>query len=189
MADSFPLTQAGLMPDCPSVTDSETLTLPEKLNGNPPTLDRDRVVRIADMVAQGCALQYALAVEHPLLRLEHWNKVMEKRPGIAGLYRRRIGQMMLEAGKQIGESAMKALPGKAWLLERMFKDEYGTKPNGPSVQVNVQTIVGVPDRVLQRAAALVRDKHSKPGPGAHRKLKASETTVDVQSTSHTLPTG
>lgn len=129
--------------------------LPAKAHygGKPRRVTAETVARVADRVAQGMPLRYALALENPACPLKHWERSLGKRSGLARLFEEKIARFIEAALQKINSATCKTLPGECWTLERRLPEFFSTR-SAPSVSVTVNTAIGLGDGIAKRAAGL-----------------------------------
>lgn len=151
---------------------------PPRWNGKPAKITPETCARIAERVSLGLPLRLALAQEPEPLPIAHWNRALQVVPKLARVYDKELADRLAVDLAAIKGTTRKDLPvGTCWALERAFPHDFGQNRTGPSVQVNVNTVIGLGDDVLKRAAAHLRQGDDRYKPGQFK----PKPVVDVQT--------
>lgn len=124
--------------------------------GPPPKLTPEIVTRVAERCAKGLPIQQALALDELEIPQNHWQQSLERLPKLARVFHKVLGEWTMAALDRVNSATCKTLPGVCWTLERTQRDSFGSGNQGTKVQVNVNTVIGLGDDVLKRAAAHLR---------------------------------
>lgn len=140
-----------------------TQTPPRRHTGGPPPkLTPEIVTRVAERCAKGLPIHQALALDELEIPQTHWQQSLERLPKLARVFHKIQGLWTEAALDRVNSATCKTLPGVCWTLERTQRDSFGGGNQGARVQVNVNTVIGLGDDVLRRAAAhLRRGEHGR----------------------------
>jgi hypothetical protein len=112
----------------------------------------EAIVReVAAMTARGVPLRYALLQMTPPVSLDTWHSALRRNASFHTLYERARGEFLVKACNRLVSERDPA--NLRWILERRHPEHFGKGPDA-SVTVNHQTVVGLPEDVLDRARAL-----------------------------------
>jgi hypothetical protein len=100
-----------------------------------------------------------LALQTPPIRQADFQKAVNTRPSIRLAFEKKCAEccdQFLDKLHAAG-ATMRTLPAELWAWERRFAEHFAQpKAVGATVNVQVNTVLNVPDEVMRRAAALVK---------------------------------
>lgn len=163
--------------------------------GNPPKVTLEVVERVAERVAKGMSKKHALAIDSSGCTVDSLDRALAKHAPWQRAFDGKVAEFIERALDGIRGTTRSTLPvGDCWLLERA----HGFYPNPKSSTTNVQVNIvgGVEVTIAERAAQLLRTRHSplKDRLGmsaavraskqslseARKQLQQQQATVDVE---------
>ncbi len=149
-----------------------------RLVGTPNAPTPDLVRKVADRMAKGVPLRYALAVENTRHTPGSWEASLAKRPALARLFDQKIGAAIEAMLVDIADRSQKWHPGQCWVLERRFGEYFAPpKSGGPTNTTNITNNLIVSEDVRRRIAALIVGKRE--AKRARQQAKAIDVVSEV----------
>lgn len=128
-----------------------------KTGGRPPKITPAIAIQVADLVADGMPIRYALRMINEATTLPHWQKSLLQRPILLARYEKRLAERLHPMMLELDKCTLRTMPAWVWKIERRFPEDFAQPKNqGAQVNVTVNTCVGIEDSVGRRAAQLVK---------------------------------
>jgi len=147
------------------------------------------VTLIATHLTKGVPLDIALNAAFDLrqMTVEQWDKLVGTQSALSAMYSRIVRDWILDLYAQCQDATMKTLPGLCWIAERRhaqwFSNNTGIR-QGNQVTVHVNTVVGLPEDIIRRAATYVEKQRigadADPSKQTPKQLAAAQV-IDVES--------
>lgn len=145
--------------------------------GKPPKVTEERVTSVADYLCKGLPLTYALAVDSPVIPLNHWNEVLQRSTVLSAIYEQRVARNLKAMLEKIGSAeCLRKMPPEVWIVERRFREHFGQDRSPSHVTIN-QTVIGISQDIANRGAELLRRKTPE-------EIAAAKTCADVMRANH-----
>lgn len=148
--------------------------------GRPAKITVEIASRVAERCAKGLPLRYALAQDELILPFNHFEDALKRDSKLSRVFDKIVADWMTETLGKINEATCKTLPGSCWTLERAHREYFGANAKGTQVNVNVNTVIGLGDDVLKRAAAHLRGGSMGRHDGRGMKRATVQTITDAK---------
>ncbi len=136
-------------------TTPETVTKAIRPGGKPPKITRDVIDRVIERRLTGVSVAVAVGMEYPPIPLEHWNKTIERVAVLRAYLSQKEGECIRTILLRMADAGPGQWQKQAWLLERQFGYAAPKSGTGTTVNVQVNTCIGLAEDIGKRAAGLI----------------------------------
>lgn len=136
------------------------MTAVKHRSGKPTKITRAVIDKVIEGRAKGLGIRHALRRADITLSVPHWNQSLGKYPALLAYYEQQEALILEQLLTEMRECKDKQWTARAWVLERVWKDIYGQR-HDPSVNVQVNTLLGFSDEIAKRARCFIDRKPVK----------------------------